>query len=62
MFSLVLPYANTDCMNIFLDELFKKYPGRYLLLAADNAAWYRSKVLNIPNNIEIPPSCRTLRN
>jgi len=55
MFSLVLPYANIDCMNIFLDELSNKYPGRYLLLAADNAAWHRSKALNIPNDIEIPP-------
>ena len=55
MFSLVLPYSNTDCMNIFLEELSKEYPQKYILLVADNAAWHRSKTLNIPNNIEIFP-------
>jgi putative transposase len=55
MFSLVLPYTNTACMNIFLEELSKEYEDKYILLVADNAAWHRSKKLIIPNNIEIFP-------
>jgi len=52
-FFLVLPYCNTDCMNIFLRELSAAYPNDYILLVADGAVWHRSKGLEIPNNIEI---------
>jgi len=55
MVSLVLPYANTDCMNIFLTEVSKRYPDDYILMVADNAMWHRSKELIIPQNIEIFP-------
>lgn len=58
-FFLVLPYSNTDCMNIFLQNLSKKYPNDFILLTADRATWHASKSLNIPDNIEIfllPPA------
>lgn len=55
MASLVLPYANTACMNIFLQEVSKRYPDDYILMVADNAAWHRSKGLTIPENMEIFP-------
>lgn len=55
MVSLVLPYANTDCMNIFLSEVSRRYPNDYILMVADNAAWHKSKGLIIPENIEIFP-------
>lgn len=54
-FFLVLPYCNTDCMNIFLHELSKKYPRDLILLAADNASWHKSKTLQLPDNIKIFP-------
>jgi transposase len=54
-FFLVLPYCNTDCMNVFLQELSKAYPNDFILLVADGAAWHKSKRLGIPNNIEIFP-------
>ena len=50
---LILPNANTECMNLFLDELSKAYPHDMVLLAADRATWHRSKTLNIPENIQI---------
>lgn len=55
LFSLVLPYANTDCMNMFLEKLSNQYSDDYILLIADNASWHRSKGLVIPKNIEICP-------
>ncbi|SPF35018.1 transposase [Candidatus Desulfosporosinus infrequens] len=55
MVSLVLPYANTDCMNIFLEEVSRRYPDEYILMVADNAAWHRSKGLKLPENMEIFP-------
>lgn len=55
MVSLVLPYANTDCMNIFLDEVSKRYSSNHILMIADGAAWHRSKTLKLPSNIEMFP-------
>lgn len=54
-FFLVLPYCNTDCMNVFLRELSRTYANDYILLVADGAAWHKSKSLEIPENIEIFP-------
>ena len=54
-FFLVLPYCNTVCMNVFLRELSKAYPDDFILLAADGAAWHKSKGLEIPPNIQIIP-------
>ena len=57
-FFLVLPYCNTEWMNVFLDELSKQYPDDDLLLVCDGAAWHKSKTIEIPKNItllNIPP-------
>lgn len=55
---LVMPYCNTVCMNIFLEELSQKYSQDHILLCCDGAAWHKSKTLLVPENIElffIPP-------
>lgn len=55
---LVMPDCNTDCMNIFLQELSEKYSNDTIVLACDGAAWHKAKSLNIPSNIHllfIPP-------
>jgi transposase len=55
MISLILPYCNTACMNIFLQTVSKTYPNDYILIVADNASWHKSNDLVIPGNIEIFP-------
>lgn len=50
---LVLPYCNTDCMNIFLHELSISYPDDYILLALDGAAWHTTTALVVPHNVEL---------
>ena len=58
-FFLIMPYSNTECMNIFLRELSAKYPNDYILLPTDRATWHRSKKLEIPENIQLfylPPA------
>ena len=58
-FFLVMPYCNTDCMNIFLQKLSEAYPNDYILLPCDGASWHTSKGLIIPQNIELfklPPA------
>ena len=57
-FFLIMPYCNTDCMNVFLMELSGAYPRDKIILVCDGAAWHKSKGLEIPDNIElifIPP-------
>jgi putative transposase len=56
---LVLPYCNTDCMNVFLRELSGMYPKDSILLVMDGASWHRAKGLLVPHNIELfflPPA------
>ena len=50
-FSLVLPYANTVCMNIFLQHLSWQYPKEMILLAMDQASYHTTPKLDIPKNI-----------
>lgn len=55
---LVMPYCNTACMNIFLEELSKQYPDDIILLCCDGAAWHKANAPSIPDNIRlffIPP-------
>ena len=57
-FFLTMPFCNTNCTNVFLDQLSKQYPDDIILLVCDDAAWHKSKALVIPENIRllsIPP-------
>ena len=55
LFTLVMPYANTACMNVFLRELSRAYPNEKIFLVVDNAAWHHSNSLVVPPNIELFP-------
>ena len=53
-----MPNCDTDCMNLFLSELSKKFRDDDILLVCDGAAWHKSKTMEIPSNItilHIPP-------
>lgn len=61
--SLVLPFANTEAMSIFLEELSRRYPDEHLLIFMDQAGWHKAKALRIPENVELaflPPYCPDL--
>lgn len=51
--SLLMPYVNSTCMNVFLDYIEKELCGKEILLVMDGAGWHKSKGLKIPKNIEI---------
>ena len=58
-FFQVLPYANTICMNVFLQGLSEEYPDDRILMVCDKASWHSSKTLEIPKNIRLiylPPA------
>ncbi len=57
-FFLIMPYCNTDCMNVFLKKMSEAYPGDKIILVCDGTARHKSKGPEIPDNIElmfIPP-------
>jgi putative transposase len=58
-FFLVMPSCDTDCMNVFLQELSNSYPDDRIVLVCDGAAWHRANALKIPLNIQLfflPPA------
>lgn len=56
--SLILPHVNTQCMQVFVDELSQRYPDERIVMVMDGAGWHRSHALKAPNNIyllKLPP-------
>jgi transposase len=45
-----MPNVDTDCINVFLEELAKEIKEDFIL---DGAGWHKSKNLIIPKNIQI---------
>lgn len=53
---LVLPYVNTEAMNLHLAEIAKAVaPGAHALLVLDGAGWHGAKGLAVPHNITLFP-------
>lgn len=49
--SLILPFGNTEMMNLFLDNVSKEFSNNKIIMQLDGAGWHRSKSLKIPDNI-----------
>lgn len=45
--------ANTETMNIFLDEVAQQYKDYLVVMQVDQAGWHKSDGLKIPNNIHL---------
>ena len=53
LFSLILPYANTEMMTIFLRE-FSDYSQHYrIVMVMDGASWHKAKEFEVFENIRI---------
>ena len=52
-FNLLMPYVNSNCMNVFLQELVKDFEGKKIILILDGAGWHKSKNLLIPDNVSL---------
>lgn len=55
---LEMPYCNTECFEVFLEELSKQNENEFKIVFLDNGAFHKAKRLNIPQNIAlcfIPP-------
>jgi transposase len=51
--SLILPKADTVCMQIFLDEIALRYPEDRIVMVLDGAGWHRAGDLIVPENIRL---------
>jgi hypothetical protein len=52
-FTLLLPWVNTDMMNLFLEGMAERLGGRRCVLVMDRAGWHVSRELLAPPNIRI---------
>jgi len=51
MTSLILPYANTEMMNIFLKQVSDDFNNYFALMLVDQAGWHKAMELKVPENI-----------
>jgi len=49
--SLVMPYADSGTMNIFLKTLSEQQQNERIILCMDKAGWHTTKQLEVPSNI-----------
>ena len=50
---MILPWVNTEMMNLYLEHLARAYRNKELLLIMDQAGWHLSKDLQLPQNVHI---------
>lgn len=55
MTSLVLPYADTAMMNLFLAHLSRDFNEFFVLMLMDRAGWHVSRSLEVPENVRLIP-------
>ncbi len=54
--ALVLPYANTEAMNLHLQEISRRVAsGAHAVLVLDGAGWHGAAALEVPGNITLLP-------
>jgi putative transposase len=53
MCSLVLPTANTEMMNLFLEHVSQIFSNYFIVMQVDQAGWHQAKTLVIPENIRL---------
>ena len=39
--SLILPHVNTECMQLFLNEVSSRHPDERIVMVIDGAGWHR---------------------
>ena len=53
MTSLILPYADTAMMNLFLEHVGATFAEYFLVIQVDQAGWHQAKDLQVPENIRL---------
>jgi transposase len=53
--ALILPYANTDMMTLFLQQVADDFQQYLIVMLLDQASWHTTQKLAIPENIRLLP-------
>ena len=53
MSSLILPWANTDMMALFLEHVSEDFKDFFVIMLVDQAGWHAAQKLKIPENIRL---------
>jgi hypothetical protein len=59
--SLILPQVNTECMQLFLNEISARHPNERIVMVVDGARWHQSDALKPSETIyllKLPPCSR----
>ena len=51
--SLILPHVNTRCVQLFLDEVGRRHPGKRIVRVLDGAGWHAGAELRPPDNLRL---------
>lgn len=51
--SLMLPHVNTECMQLFLNEVSDRCPVENVIMVIDGAGWHQANALVLPDNIRL---------
>lgn len=51
--SLMLPHVNSECMQVFLDEVARRYPNDNIVMVLDGAGWHKSQLFALPENLKL---------
>ena len=51
--ALVLPQVNARCMQLFIDEVARRYPDENLIMVVDGAGWHKAGSLQLPGNLRL---------
>lgn len=51
--TLILPQVNSDCMQIFLDEVASRHPDDRIVMVLGGAGWHKAKSLKPPENMKL---------
>ena len=51
--TLILPHVNSECMQVFLDEVASRYLEDRIVMVLDGAGWHKAGALVVPNNMRL---------
>lgn len=55
MSSLILPWANTNMMALFLEHVSEDFKDFFVIMLVDQAGWHTALKLKVPENIRLLP-------
>jgi transposase len=53
--TLILPHTNSNCMQVFIDEVASRHPEDRIIMICDGAGWHTSGLLTVPDNMKLIP-------